>query len=102
MYDRSQSASNVARRPLLSVEEFAAALNVRPKTVRSWVLDRRYPVVRVGRLVRFRPEVLDELIANGEVPARLRRANRRTRNMKTSEPLGIRTVTTRDDSGGAR
>lgn len=94
--------SNAARRPLLSVEEFAAALNVRPKTVRSWVLERRYPVVRVGRLVRFRPEVLDEVIERGEVPARLRRTNPRTHKAKASEPLGIRTAPIRARSGGAR
>ena len=98
----SQSASNAVRRPLLSVEEFAAALNVKPKTVRGWVLDRRYNFVRVGRLVRFRPEILDELIERGEVPARLRRTNSRTHKAKASEPLEIGTATIRAGSGGAR
>jgi excisionase family DNA binding protein len=97
----SPSASKT-RRPLLTVEEFAAALNVRPKTVRDWVLERRYPFVRVGRLVRFRPEVLDGLIECGEVPARLRRTHRRTHEARPKDLLGIATAPFRADSGGAR
>jgi excisionase family DNA binding protein len=67
------------RRSLLTIDEVAAIMNLQPKTIRAWVGRREISFVRVGHNVRFRPEVLDELIANGEVPARYsrRRANPR-------------------------
>jgi excisionase family DNA binding protein len=54
---------------LLSVEEFAAALGVRPATVRQWVWMRKVPYHKVGRCVRFKRETLDRLIQRSEVPA---------------------------------
>jgi excisionase family DNA binding protein len=54
---------------LLSVEEFAAALGVRPATVRQWVWMRKIPYLKVGRCVRFKRETVDRLIERSEVPA---------------------------------
>jgi len=54
---------------LLSVDEFAAALGVRPATVRQWVWMREIPYLKVGRCVRFKRETLDRLIQRSEVPA---------------------------------
>lgn len=57
------------QRKLLNVEEFAAALGVAPATIRQWVWRRRIGFIRVGRLIRFRREQVDEMLAAGEVPA---------------------------------
>lgn len=40
--------------PLLSTKEVAELLNVSWRTVEDWRLDRKLPVVKVGRLNRFR------------------------------------------------
>ena len=39
---------------LLTVPEAAKFLRVQTSTVRSWVLQRRIPFVKLGRLVRIR------------------------------------------------
>jgi excisionase family DNA binding protein len=56
-----------ARRNLLTVEEFAECLALRPKTIRQWVFRREVPFVRVGHSIRFRPETIDEIIQRGNV-----------------------------------
>jgi excisionase family DNA binding protein len=61
------------RRPPLTIDDVAETMNLQPKTIRTWVSRREIPFVRVGHSIRFRPEVIDELIANGEVRARQRR-----------------------------
>ena len=55
---------------LLTVSQFAEALGVTVACVRRWVLERKIAHVKVGRLVRFRPEVLEEVISQGVRPAR--------------------------------
>lgn len=40
---------------LMRSEELAARLHVRPNTLRWWVRRHGMPVVKLGRLVRFRP-----------------------------------------------
>lgn len=56
---------------LLRVEEAAELLNVKPSTVRAWLLRRKLPRVRIGqRAVRIPREALEELIAEGTIPAR--------------------------------
>lgn len=57
------------QRKLLTVEEFAAALGLSPKTVRQWTWMRRVPFIRVGRAIRFRPETVNEIIDRGTIPA---------------------------------
>lgn len=59
---------------LLTVPEFADALGVTVACVRRWVLERKIAHVKVGRLVRFRPEVLEEIISQGMRPAKPPRA----------------------------
>jgi excisionase family DNA binding protein len=39
---------------LLNVAETAAALTVKESTIRSWILARKLPYIKVGRLVRVR------------------------------------------------
>jgi excisionase family DNA binding protein len=56
---------------LLRVEEAADFLNVKPSTVRAWLLKRKLPRVHIGdRAVRIPVEALEHLIAVNTVPAR--------------------------------
>jgi excisionase family DNA binding protein len=55
---------------LLTILEVAEMLQLKPATIRAWVLRReRLPYIKVGRLVRFRRDV-EALIRAGYVPAR--------------------------------
>jgi excisionase family DNA binding protein len=54
---------------LLTTDEFAAALGISPKTVRSWTFYRKVPFVRIGRAIRFKRETVNELIDGGTVKA---------------------------------
>ena len=47
---------------LLTAEEVAAIMSVDTRTVRRRIKDKTLPIVRFGRLVRIRPEVLMALI----------------------------------------
>lgn len=49
-------------RPLLSVSEAGSLLGVSSATVRRYLADGRFPHVRIGRLIRIRPEDLDKFI----------------------------------------
>ncbi len=55
---------------LLTVAEVASLLRLKPSTVRAWVLRRRIPYVKVGRLVRVRRADVEAVIERGVVPAR--------------------------------
>lgn len=52
---------------LLKTNEVAAALGVRPATIRRWVLLRQIEFVKVGKSVRFEPRLVARLIAAGRV-----------------------------------
>lgn len=54
---------------LLSVPEIAERLNVTEHWVRRAVFERRFPVVRVGRLVRVSDVDLEEFIEANRVVA---------------------------------
>lgn len=58
------------RQRLLTVEEFAIATGTSPKTVRQRIWRRELEYVKIGRNVRIRAELVDELIARGTVPAK--------------------------------
>ena len=58
---------------LLTVEEAAALLRVRPSTVRSWLRPsqgrrQRLPYVKLGRCVRIRRRDAEALIESSVVP----------------------------------
>ena len=56
---------------LLRVEEAADFLNVKPSTIRAWLLLRKLPKVHVGaRCVRIPREALERLVAENTVPVR--------------------------------
>ncbi len=50
---------------LLSRKQAADYLGVKPQTLASWTCTRRYnlPVIKVGRLVKYRRRDLDEWLA---------------------------------------
>lgn len=54
---------------LLSVDEAAAFLNLKSSTVRDWILNRKVPIVRLGRRVFLRRRDLEALIDRSVVPA---------------------------------
>ena len=53
--------------PLLSVEQAAAYLGVRPGTLRNWLSARRIAYVKVGRLTRLSADTLNRFIAEHTV-----------------------------------
>lgn len=53
--------------PLLSVEEAAEYIGVRPGTLRNWLSARRIAYVKVGRLTRISSETLNRFIAQHTV-----------------------------------
>ncbi len=55
---------------LLTLPEAASLLRLKVSTLRAWVLRRRVPYVKVGRLVRIRRADVEALIAASLVPAR--------------------------------
>ena len=56
---------------LLRVEEAAQFLNVKPSTIRAWLLRRKLPCVRVSqRAVRIPLDALEQLVSQNTIPAR--------------------------------
>jgi len=55
---------------LLTVPEAAMFLRIQPSTVRSWILQRRIPFVKIGRLVRIRRTDCIALINASLVPTK--------------------------------
>lgn len=59
--------STASPRGLLSVDEAAQYLRVRPGTLRNWLSMRRLEYVKVGRLTRIKQAALDRYIADHTV-----------------------------------
>ena len=55
---------------LLTLPEAAAMLRIKVSTLRAWLLRRRIPYCKVGRLVRIRRADVETLITASVVPAR--------------------------------
>ena len=55
---------------LLSVPEFASALNITVACARRWVLERKISTVKLGRLIRIPSSEVERLIDAGLRPAR--------------------------------
>lgn len=60
----------MAESALLTLAEASEMLRLRISTLRAWVLRRRIPYVKVGRLVRVRRADVEALIQRSTVPAR--------------------------------
>jgi excisionase family DNA binding protein len=60
---------------LLTIDEAARAMSVRPKTVRAWIAQRRIGVVRpMGWSVRIPAAEIDRIINRDTIPALEERA----------------------------
>jgi excisionase family DNA binding protein len=60
---------NAAVRRLITVEQLAEAMGWKPRTVYQKVWRREIDHVKLGRSLRFRAELVEELISRGTVPA---------------------------------
>lgn len=60
----SVSSVRVSQTELLTTEEAAARMGLRPQTLCVWRTAGRYnlPYVRCGRLIRYRPEDIDAFL----------------------------------------
>lgn len=54
---------------LLTLQEASGILRLKTSTLRAWVLRRKIPYCKVGRLVRIRRADVDALIETSLVPA---------------------------------
>jgi len=54
---------------LLTVDQFAQAVGLKPATIRQKVWRREVEFIRIGRAIRFKPETAEKLIEAGTVPA---------------------------------
>jgi excisionase family DNA binding protein len=56
---------------LLTVDQAAELLGVKPSTIRAWILKReKLEVVKVGRLVRITERSIEKLIDDNTIPPR--------------------------------
>lgn len=49
----------------MNVKEVAEALGVKVPTVRKLILERRIEFIKIGSLVRFRPETIEKIQREG-------------------------------------
>ena len=54
---------------LLTVEQAAQMLSLRPATIRDWIWRRKIETIRIGRAVRIPEAQIEALIERGTVPA---------------------------------
>lgn len=54
--------SSQFKQNLLSYQEVADILGLKPNTIRAWVSARKIPFVKLGSAVRFTPKMVDEII----------------------------------------
>lgn len=52
---------------LLTVEELATRIRLKPKTVYAMVAKRSVPFVKIGGAVRFKPAAIDQWLAQNSV-----------------------------------
>jgi excisionase family DNA binding protein len=50
---------------LLNITEASRALKISPHTLRSWIFQKKVPIVRLGRRILFREKDLEKMIEDG-------------------------------------
>ena len=50
---------------LYKIDEVADLLNIKASTLRSWILQGKLPVVKLGRAVRIRSDVVEGILNSG-------------------------------------
>jgi len=73
---------------LLTVQEFARAMNVTVACIRRWLLEGRVAKVKLGRLVRIPEGECQRLIAEGLCP--VRQTSRTSQQARTPHTEGGR------------
>jgi excisionase family DNA binding protein len=68
--EQQVSSMKVEGDDLLTVPEAAAALRLKPSTMRAWILQRRIQYAKLGGKVLLRRCDLERLLATSLVPAR--------------------------------
>ena len=62
---------NATHHRLLTVEQAAERLGIKPATIRSWILrQEKLEVVKVGRLVRITEKSIQKFIDENTIPPR--------------------------------
>lgn len=59
----------VDREKLWDIKTVAAYIGVTERTVRTWCQDGRLSYLKIGRTLRFRPDVVDRDLAKFEIQA---------------------------------
>jgi excisionase family DNA binding protein len=90
---------------LLSIKSASARLDVPEPTLRKWLAERRFPVVKLGRLTGLRTSDLDGLALSGlpakepilgrRSPGVQRQRERRPNGLDTAEWLAVRSLMAR-------
>ncbi len=70
-------ARKIVREPMLTIDDVAEWLNVKPRFVRRLVAERRIEFSHAGKFVRIPESAVIAFIEAGTVPAVPRRANLR-------------------------
>ena len=55
---------------LITIQELSDRLQIKPSFIRKLVFQRRLPVIRVGRCLRFKPTAIEAWLAERSTPAR--------------------------------
>lgn len=58
---------SIGNERLLNIKEASEALGVKVGTLYNWVSRQKIKYIKVGRLVRFSHEIIDEFIRNNTV-----------------------------------
>jgi excisionase family DNA binding protein len=61
----------VPKESLITVKELANRLNVHSKTIYKWAHEGKIPCVKIGYLLRFKPEAVEQFIKEREINSRL-------------------------------
>jgi len=56
-------------KPLLSIDEAANELGLKPSTLRAWLIRRKLPRVNCGRAVRIPAAAIAEFIERNTIPS---------------------------------
>ena len=54
---------------MMNTEQVAELLGMKPQTLRMWTSQKKVSFTKLGSLVRFTPEQVEELINKGKVEA---------------------------------
>jgi excisionase family DNA binding protein len=55
--------------PIWTRQDVASTYQVSPRTVGKWIAERRIPVLKLGRAVRFRPDAVQKALEKFEIKA---------------------------------